>query len=266
MSGRRAAVFALLLLPGLLHRAGAWGKEGHQLIAAIASAHLKPAAALEISRLLDEGETLSSISTWADEIRPQREETAPWHYINLRVDQPGSWRDWKKHCPPSGCVLSAIEEMSRLLSDRTAPRARRAEALKFLVHLVGDLHQPLHSGDRGDRGGNDVEVLMDGQPSSLHRAWDTLLVRQWLDRPGVRSAIERSGSWSERRRLSKGKPAEWAWEAREAARLAAYDPLSNQQPAVLDERYLQQAGPVISLQCRRAGYRLARLLNRLLGQ
>lgn len=266
MTGMRilpALALMWLVCPSLVL---AWGQEGHQLIAKIATARLHPAAAREIAGLLEEGETLASVSTWGDEIRSTRTETAPWHYINFPVTARIDKRGWRAYCPPAGCVLSAVEDSLRTLRDRKAGRSRRAEALKFLVHFVGELHQPLHSADRGDRGGNDVQVVFNGQAGSLHRAWDTLLVREWLSRPGTLAQVEEDNGGRDRRKLSKGKPVNWAIEAHAIARDMVYSPLPAASPAVLSNAYLEQAGPVITLQLRRAGYRLARLLNETLAR
>ncbi len=249
-----AAVAALswLWMPA---NAQAWGREGHEIISRIATRWIHPATAREAASLLGEGETLVSISTWADEIRSTRPESAPWHYINIPLDAHPKGRVWRAHCPPAGCVISAIEDSLRVLRDRSAERAKRAEALRFLVHFVGDLHQPLHTADRNDRGGNDLQVILNGQAVSLHWAWDHLLIQE---RP------DDGFSARERRTLGKGSPAEWAAEAHEVARTLAYGLLPASTPATLSAAYIEQAGRAISLQLRRAGIRLARLLDRAL--
>ncbi|MCU0246312.1 MAG: S1/P1 nuclease, partial [Bryobacter sp.] len=187
-----AALLAWIAFPTC---ALAWGREGHQIISKIATRWIHPATAREAAALLEEGETLVTISTWADEVRAEREETATWHYINLPLEAKLRGIEWRAYCPPAGCILSAIEDSLKVLRDRSAGRVKLAEALKFLVHFVGDLHQPLHTVDRNDRGGNDLQVILNGQVVSLHWAWDTLLIGERQD-GGFDSR--------ERRRLGKG--------------------------------------------------------------
>ncbi len=117
---------------------------------------------------LHPGTTLADISTWADEIHPTRPNTAPWHYVNI----PGgaSGYNAQRDCP-RGCVVSAIEQSIRLLQDTSNDRAVRQEAFNWVVHLVADLHQPLHA-IADDRGENDVIVRFNGQQTNLPRLWD----------------------------------------------------------------------------------------------
>ena len=234
-------------------------------MAAIAAKHLKPAAAARVQELLSEGETLESISAWADKVRPDRPETATWHYINISVKEvrDGSTPDqWKKFCTATGCVTGRIEELAARLGNNSLDRAQRAETLKFLVHFVADMHQPLHAGDRGDRGGNDVAVVYRGRATNLHSVWDTPLVMDWLAaNPGLLSKIERGPGFWARRRMDNGTIVDWAWESHDVAREVAYGNLPAARPAMLGDDYLAAAGPAIVRQIERAGMRLARLLN-----
>lgn len=254
-SSLRLLAASLLLLPA----AFGWGREGHRLIASVAALHLNAKTQAEIARLLQSGETLESIASWADEIRPQRKETSTWHYINLPVT--ASHGPWQPFCPDSGCVVRAVLDMQARLADKSQPAAARAEALKFLVHFAADLHQPLHAGDRGDRGGNDLPVVYNNRPTNLHSLWDTPLVAAAAAQPGFQQRLTRKAGYLERRRLQKGTPADWAWQAHDVSRDTAYAPLPSARPAVLGDQYARQAAPAVELQLRRAGLRLARLLN-----
>lgn len=255
-----------LLLPGI---ALSWGQDGHRIIAAITARNLAPAAAAQVKALLDDGETLESISSWADQVRPQRPETSTWHYINIRITESRSGASaagWKSHCPEAGCVASVIGEMTRRLRDPGLDRAHRAEALKFLVHFASDLHQPLHAGDMGDRGGNDVAVIYRNRATTLHSIWDTAMVRDWLaSKPAERARLEKGPGFWARRSMRRGTVDDWLWESHDEAR-AAYAGLPDERPAPLGEAYLQAAGPVISKQIERAGVRLAKLLNEALAR
>jgi len=241
-----------------------WGREGHRLIAQLASRHLNDKARAEVAKLLGP-ETLESIASWADEVRPQRKETSTWHYINIPVK--ATRGDWKPYCPDSGCVIRIIAEMQGKLSNRGLPAAQRAEALKFLVHFTGDMHQPLHAGDNGDRGGNDVPVVFLNRPTNLHSVWDTpLLEAAEKQDGGLSERLGRKAGFIERRRLARGTVEDWAWEAQALSRDVAYANLPQQRPAALGESYQQKAMPAVKAQLRRAGIRLARLLNETVGK
>lgn len=254
-----------LLLPAI---AGGWGREGHRLIAAIAARNLKPAAAAKVKELLGGGETLESISSWADRIRPQRPETTTWHYINISISESRTGGGaWRKYCPEAGCAPSIIGEMMRRLRDANLDRAARAEALRFLVHLTSDLHQPLHSGDMGDKGGSDVAVIYRDRATNLHSLWDTALLMDWLAaRPAEKVRIEKGPGFWAKRTMSKGSVEDWLWEAHDVARDVAYKNLPEARPAQLGGAYLEAAGPAVCRQLERAGVRLARLLNEALAQ
>ena len=144
-------VLVLLVLPSLCH---AWGGEGHQLVALIAEDMLTPQARKAVAELLD-GANISDaeVASWADEIRRERRETAPWHYVNISHDATSF--DRERDGREGDNVIEAIDRQAKVLADKTQPREKRVEALKWIVHLVGDVHQPLHCADRnGDKGGN----------------------------------------------------------------------------------------------------------------
>lgn len=257
---KRMRLLAGLLAALLFQTAAfAWGRVGHRVVAQVATLHLSPQARAAIAQLLPPGESLESIANWADEVRPERKETSTWHYINFPISAPAG--PWKPFCPDSGCVVQAVLDMQARLADRSQPAAARAEALKFLVHFTADLHQPLHAGDQSDRGGNDIPVVFRNRPTNLHSLWDTPLVLAALDQPGVRARLARPAGRFERRRLQQGDPALWAWQSHDISRDAAYSPLPKARPAVIPDSYVATAAPAIELQLRRAGLRLARLLN-----
>ena len=182
-AGALLRLFSRLLVPLALlalwsactASAQAWGVQGHQVVAAMAWQGLKPAAREQAARLLalEPGQTLVSVATWADETRDAS--TAPWHYLNFPrgVCQFDAARD----CPDGQCVVAAIERQAAVLAS-TASDPERLKALKYLVHFVADLHQPLHAGYRDDRGGNTVQLRFLMQASNLHALWD----RGLLDR------------------------------------------------------------------------------------
>jgi hypothetical protein len=261
---RLACLPVFVLLLAATPPAFGWGREGHRLIAQIANHHLNAKARAEVARLLG-AESLESIAPWADEVRPQRRETSTWHYINIPLAAPRG--DWKKYCPDTGCVVEIIPKMQAKLRDRSLPDAERADALKFLVHFVGDMHQPLHVGDNGDRGGNDVKAVFFDRPTNLHSVWDTPILDLAEKRqPQLKARLGRPAGFWERRRLRKGTLEDWAWAARDISRDTAYGKLPAARPAVLGEEYYAAVLPSIEGQIRRGGVRLAQVLNETLGK
>ena len=164
------AVLALLLTPGC---AWGWGPTGHRIVGEVAERHLSDHAARQIAALLD-GDGLAELSTWPDDIRsdPSRDAAKPWHFISIDDGETlaTTARD------PLGDLLEALARFEAVLRDPQAAREAKAEALRFYVHFVGDAHQPLHVGRRGDRGGNSIRVKWFREPSNLHSVWDTGLI------------------------------------------------------------------------------------------
>ena len=164
-----AALAGLIPSPAL-----AWGKTGHRVVAAIADTELSGLARAQVQQILGYGESLDEAANWPDEMRAAPGEfwqktATPWHYVTLD----GIIYD---HAPPEGDALEALGRFRKTLQDPNASRADKQLALRFIVHLVGDLHQPLHVGKCCDRGGNDVKVTWFGKPTNLHAVWDSALV------------------------------------------------------------------------------------------
>ena len=274
----------LLLLPVLLLLspvASAWSALGHRLVGAIAERHLSPAAAREV-RVLLQGEpdpTLAGVATWADDLRqanPERfKATSRWHYID--TDDAGCHFDPPKDCPDGQCVVAAIEAQRAVLADRSRPLAERRDALKFLVHLVGDVHQPMHASNHSDKGGNDYQVSLrtdlapeayarknyvDGvMGTNLHAVWDYyVLASRGLDRPRYTTRLD-ALPWPP---LPGGVPGPMSW-AEESCRLI--DARGLYPPGhALDARYLDAMRPLAEQRVRQAAWRLTDLLDRTLGQ
>jgi hypothetical protein len=164
-----AAVAALIPSPVL-----AWGKTGHRVVAAIADTQLSGLARAHVREILRPGESLVDAANWPDEMRSDpaifwQKTATPWHYVTLN----GITYD---HAPSEGDALEALDHFSKVLKDPAASLADKQTALRFVIHLVGDLHQPLHVGKCCDRGGNDVNVTWFGKPTNLHAVWDSQLV------------------------------------------------------------------------------------------
>lgn len=290
-----AVLAALALLPG---RGQAWGVTGHAIIADIAEHHLTPATLDEVHKLLgEEGwEHLDQVASWPDTIRKERPEASPWHYtdIPLTEDAYVPARDCKK----DDCAVEAIKRFTDILSDRNQPAPKREEALKFLVHFVGDQHQPLHGAENaGDHGGGTVRITYFGDngtaqyPLNLHWVWDTSIIEHHLTvkegattdlnldakRAAAIAANDIDAHFSRTDAkigvLNAGitDPAVWALESHDAAKLAVYPGVvepgaeAPANPIVLGEEYQKRAWPVIERRLELGGLRLAALLNKALG-
>lgn len=262
---------ALALLPAGAH---AWSHTGHALVANIASANLTPAAQAQVRELLKDDldahgnpsgrTTLAAVSSWPDEIRTAAGDGAfrGWHSRANPVctDSLGS-------CKNGHCVDRIIIDQAAILKDRTQSAGSRNEALKWVVHLVGDLHMPLHSGSNHDGGGNIPVTLIglkSGKAPTLHEVWDSQLLRYALKRGPITAADTTNP-------LTTDSPTQWMLEARALSRQYVYAPLPGfacnskpTEPIALDHSYQEQSVPVIREQIGKAGSRLAQLLNEIL--
>lgn len=250
---RRLRIASLLVLLSAGAPASAWGPNGHRVVGRIAENHLSEEARAGVRELLGD-ESLARAATWADEIRsePGWDHAAAWHFIS--IDDGETLEATERS--PHGDVLSAMERFEGELRDPEAPREAKAEALRFLVHLVGDVHQPLHVGRRRDAGGNDVLVLWFGEPTNLHTLWDTELVEfqrlsyselaEFIDHPSA----EEVATWQ-----ATGYR-DWIAESL-ALRPQVYD-LGDRK---LGYGYAHDAVPIVEHRLLQAGVRLAGLLN-----
>ena len=242
----------------------AWGPEGHSLVARIATAELTPAAQAKVAEILGPGETLASISSWADQVRRQRANTAPWHYIDIPIDKPHM--DMARDCAKDDCVVAQIALERVTLKDPAATPVQRKEALMFLVHFVGDMHQPLHSSDNQDKGGNDVHVVFFDRPGNLHGTWDSGLLSRMGKEDDLFPVLLKEAQ-KHQKKWSKGTVGDWAEESHKAAQKIVYGKLPREPkgtPEPLGADYEAAADPVIRTQIEKAGDRLARVLNEAL--
>lgn len=251
---------ALAALPSTT--AFAWGPVGHRTVGALAATELMPATRAEVARLLhgEADPTLAGVANWADDLRdhPPADDpdlgkrTSRWHYVNLAEDDCGYVPP--KHCPTGDCVIEAIRRQRDVLADRGQSDAARAQALKFLVHFVGDAHQPLHAGHARDKGGNTVQLQIDGKGSNLHRLWDSGLFAGVGERPLLKTVRHLP---LPRDAAGVGDAQAWAEAScRIVLRDGFYPP-----GAKLPARYVPQWRPVAEQQLRIAGHHLAALLN-----
>jgi hypothetical protein len=262
--GGSLRVPAILLLVAAtiapLTGARAWGVEGHRIVALIAERHLTPAAAAAVKRLLaaDGATRLADVASWADDWRETHRETGPWHHVDIPLEAAGY--DPARDCPHDACVIAQIRRFARDLADTSRPNGEREQALKFLIHLVGDVHQPLHAADHHDNGGGDVRVIYDGRPSNLRRIWDVELVRAASGVAGGEAVLVDQLD-STPADTPDIEPVAWANEAHGLAANVAYPNLPDDRGEDLSGDYTIAVTPVVNEQLRRAGLRLAATLN-----
>jgi hypothetical protein len=227
----------------------AWGHEGHEVVALIAEHYMTPEALKRASDLPD-GATIDSVASWADDYRHDHPDTGPWHYIDIPLSESGI--DMTRDCPNGQCVIAQTEHFLSVLKDPKADKAAKAEALKFVIHFVGDMHQPLHDEDKGDKGGNTRHVIFDGRPDNLHWIWDTgLLEHINRDPQALATDLERNITPQEKAKWQKGGIQEWVLQGHRLAQSTAYGDLSPGDPAVIGSEYKRQADPVIRPSWRR---------------
>jgi S1/P1 Nuclease len=249
---------ALALLTLTAPSADAWGCRGHQTVALISEKHLTSDAKQMIQKLLGENsidlklkrwcgnattDLLVDASTWPDDVRNERK-NGPWHYIDIPRGKPNGRLDG--YCGPDGCVTRAIEEQRAILKDKSADPLKRAEAIRYLIHFVGDLHQPLHAITNADNGGNCVAVKYfrheplpnalhperEDYSPNLHQIWDTEIVERDME---ISSPLRYADELEEKFRAESAAweaagihVDRWAWESHERAETAVYDAFPEQ--------------------------------------
>ncbi len=270
-------LLALAFSPSVL----AWSALGHRLVGALAERHLDPAAQAQVHVLLagEPDPTLAGVATWADTLRdsdPERfKQTSRWHYIDT---PPGTCAYVPaRDCPDGNCAIAAIGKQRAILADRSQPLAARRDALKFVVHLVGDVHQPMHANNHDDKGGNDFQVSLrtDLQPeayarnryvngvmgTNLHSVWDFyILGSEHLDLQHYTDRLD-ALPWPPKVESIAG-PEAWAGESCRLVDARQLYPARH----TMDRSYLDAERPLAEQRIRQAAYRLAVLLDDTLGR
>lgn len=283
MSRRIIISLFLVLIPvaGL-----AWSALGHQLVAALAQQRLNPKAQAAVAELLrgEPDPTLAGVATWADALRSTDPElfraTSRWHYINAKDG--GCGFDLDRDCPDGNCAVAALERETAILGDRSQPLEARRDALKWVVHLVGDLHQPLHANSRTDAGGNRFQISLRTaiQPESyalkqyvngvqgtnLHAVWDFyVLANRKLDLNAYAAALEATPSATAATEArASASPLQWAEESCRLTEAPGFYPPDNKH--TMTSHYLEQMRPLAEQRVQVGAIRLADLLNRTLGE
>ena len=277
----RLLFIALIALPA---PAFAWGEFGHRTTAAIAEANLSLGARASMNALFRAEKlvgtpgcplrTIADASIWPDCIR--RDDlrwgyTAPWHYVNIDICKPF---DPNAACANGNCVGAQVIRNQQLLADKSLPAHVRLEALAWLVHTMGDMHQPLHSGDRGDLGGNRVSAaygIVEGR-MNLHRLWDTPIAERAITQG---PDMVRRYSSSEQGAMLTGSVDDWVRETWDITREIVY-PVAQHGPACgpaiqegerarITDSDIEALVPIVRQQVLRAGLRMADAIERALG-
>jgi len=278
----RRCIAPLLALLALLipTAANAYWDYGHETVARIAMRNVTPGTRAAVQRMLARSDlletptcsarTVEEASVWADCIKtlgPRFSYAYSWHYQNVNICEPF---DLNSACADGNCVARQIERDVKLLKDRSVPLRERIQALAFLIHFVGDLHMPLHAGDRGDLGGNRARAAYGDYGTerlNLHSIWDGLLAERAISTP---PSLVRAYSAEERSAFAAGSVEDWSRESWQVARDVVYasaygDPCGEApQRARLDEATIAKLVPPARAQIVKGGLRLARLLEEAL--
>ncbi|HSZ51191.1 MAG TPA: S1/P1 nuclease [Caulobacteraceae bacterium] len=270
---------ALAALPSAT---SAWNNEGHEIIAAIARDELTPLARAWVDHMLaeDTGPDMLSQAAWADTwVASGHPETAQWHFVDLELDAP----DMASAChgfpkvsgpasagPADDCIVGKLIAFEEELANPSTPEPERILALKYVLHLVGDIHQPLHASDHHDRHGECVTVSFDGRRRlSLHAYWDSAMVESLGPDPvAAARALEAHITRAQKAAWTKGSPTDWAQESYALAKSVAYTIGSapgcgtGAAPIALRPAYQKRAQAAARVQLAKAGVRLAAVLNR----
>ena len=261
-------ILAALLLLTSVTPAASWSEDGHRIVCAIAWKELSAEARTAIERLLEDDPAASfpEACVWADAIRgnPAYDWARPHHYINVPKGAGGI--DLARDCLPNpGCVISAIGIHRTTLSDPNAATADKTQALKFLAHFIGDIHQPLHVGRAEDRGGNAIRVRFLGEETSLHAVWDDgLIAHLEPDWQILADRLQAQILDAERITWRRSDVLDWAEESRQLAEMRVYpEPKAGW---TLSQEYVTENGPEVAEQLKKAGVRLATTLEEVLRQ
>jgi hypothetical protein len=236
----------------------AWGANGHRVVGLVAEQHLKNKAKKKIKVILGDN-SLAEIATWMDEIKSDDayNHTHDWHWVTIPDNE--KYEQTEKN--PKGDVIAKIEELTKALKDKNRPEKEQQENLKYLVHLVGDLHQPLHVGRGDDTGGNAIKVEWFGKPSNLHRVWDSDMIDfQALSFSELTCFLGKPGK-QQIKQLQSTTIRDWAYES------MTYRPQVYNLPAdkKLGYKYSYQNFDTVEQRLLQAGIRLAGLLNEIYG-
>jgi len=252
------SLILLALLVSITTSSYGWGQTGHRVTGWIAEQHLTKKTKTHLQKLL-KGQSLAIASTWMDEIRSDSayDYTADWHWVTIPNGE--TYDESVKN--KNGDVIQTIERLIKELKSKNISAAQEVEYIKMLIHLIGDVHQPLHVGAGNDRGGNDVKVMWFSVNSNLHRIWDTDMIDDTkLSYTELAASLENPNE-TQIQEWQKSSVRDWAKESMEL-RHQAY----NYNKGRLGYEYAYQYLPTVRLRLLQAGIRLAGVLNEIYGK
>ncbi len=252
---KKLSLLPLFILASSL--AFGWGPTGHRVTGLVASKYLNKKAQRELKRILN-GQSIAMVSTWMDEVRSDStyDYTSDWHWVTIPDGQ--TYDQAEKN--PKGDVIATLERVIAELKKGNVDPAKETEYVKILIHLVGDIHQPLHVGGGSDRGGNDVKVMWFRVDSNLHRVWDSDMID---DTKLSYTELAESLLEPEAATMKKWQSAsirDWAYESRDM-RKEVYD----YDRTRLGYEYSYQKFHLVRMRLLQGGVRLAAILNEIYG-
>jgi nuclease S1 len=257
----RCLIGCVLLSVLPLREGLAWGPAGHRIVGHIAEMNLDPQV-LKTIQIKFNIKHLANVANWADAIKRRDNKPDVLHYTNIAVNH--RTYNQKRDCPRKRCVTEKIKEYESILIDPGASRKTRKEAFKFLVHLVADVHQPMHLGYKKDRGGNDIAVYFGEKPTNLHKVWDhNLVFFKGKTQRQFASQLNQSITPENKKQWVGGTPDDWSNESRALVLDFGYL-LQFSKGRELSLSYIREGREIVEERLQRAGIRLADRLNRLL--
>jgi hypothetical protein len=239
----------------------AWGPAGHRIVGHIAEMNLDPEILKTIRKKFNI-KHLANVANWADEIKRNDNKPDVLHYTNIAVNH--RTYDQKRDCPRKRCVTEKIKEYESILVDPASSSKSKKEALKFLIHLVADVHQPMHLGYEKDRGGNEIAVYFGDKLTNLHRVWDhDLIVLNGKSQLQFARQLNRSITSENKKQWAGGTPDDWSNESRALVLDYSYR-LQFSRGRELSLGYIREGRRIAEERLQSAGIRLAEMLNRLL--
>ncbi len=250
-----AVILLATLSPGFANDLD-WGKTGHRATAEIAESHLNKKAQAAIDEILN-GYGLAFVANYADDIKsdPEYREFGSWHYVNIAPDVEEYLME---DASEDGDLVQAIRKCVEALKNKNAPIGQKQFYLKMLVHFVGDLHQPFHTGHAEDKGGNDIQVRWFNEGSNIHRVWDSDMINFYQMSYTELAINTKDLSKGEIKSIEKGKLLDWVYESRAMAE-DLYDGVENGEK--LGYSYMYEHMPTVLNQLQKGGIRLAKILN-----
>jgi len=247
----------IFLVPSIVDRAFAWGPMGHSIIGEIAQSKLLPKTKKIIREQL-QTRSLANIANWADHVKKRRKQK-PWHYTN--IPEGILEYDRRRDCPTGDCVTEVIPNMAQVLAKPRAFLKERREALKYLAHFVGDIHQPLHLGYASDRGGNRISLRYRGRKTNLHALWDQgLIQRDGKSLVQYARRLNCNRTAAIRLKNLREEVIRWGLESRKIVLKSVYN---FDVKSGLSPNYITRSRVIINRRMCKAGTRLAGILNQI---